>query len=92
MRPKFDRYQPTETRREFAAFLCQRAALFAVSETQVLSVDPACRDPKDNKFLALLQARAADVLISSDGDLLVLHPWNGTSILTPAAFIEKLMP
>ena len=92
MRSKFDRYQATETRREFAALLRRRAALFAVSETQVSSVTPACRDPKDNQFLALLQACAADVLISSDADLLVLNPWNGVPILTPAAFLEKVMP
>lgn len=92
MRPKFDRYQPTETRREFAALLRRRAALFVVSETQLSSVNPACRDPKDNQFLALLQACAADVLVSSDADLLVLHPWHGVPILTPAAFLEKVMP
>lgn len=51
-RPKFDRYQPTETRSEFAAFLRLRAAVFDVSETQESNVKPACRDPKDNQFLA----------------------------------------
>ncbi len=91
-RPKFDRYQPTGTRSEFAAFLRLRAAVFDVSETQESNVNPACRDPKDNQFLALLQACAADVLISSDADLLVLHPWNGVPILTPAAFLEKVAP
>lgn len=92
MRPKFDRYQPIETRKEFAGFLRVRAALFVVSETQESKLNPACRDPKDNKFLALLQACAADVLISSDTDLLVLHPWNGVPILTPAAFLEMITP
>lgn len=92
MRPKFDRYQPTKTRREFAAFLKQHGALFAVSEAQASNVNSACRDPKDNQFLALLQVCAADVLISSDADLLVLHPWNGVPILTPAAVLEKGMP
>jgi len=92
MRPKFDRYQPTETRRAFAAFLRLHAALFDVSETLESSLNPACRDPKDNQFLALLQACAADVLVSSDADLLVLHPWNGVPILTPAAFLEKVTP
>ena len=89
MRPKFDRYQPPETRREFAALLRLRAAMFAISEPPESNVNPACRDPKDNQFLALLQACAADVLVSSDADLLVLHPWNGVPIMTPAAFVEK---
>jgi len=92
MRPKFDRYQPIETRNEFAAFLRLHAALFVVSETLESNLNPACRDPKDNQFLALLQACAADALVSSDADLLVLHPWHGVPILTPAAFLEKVAP
>lgn len=92
MRPKFDRYQAAETRREFAAFLRLHAGLFAVSETQELKLSPASSDPKDNKFLALAQACGADMLVSSDADLLVLHPWNGVPILTPAAFLEKITP
>lgn len=92
MRPKFDRYQPTRTRKAFAAFLRFHAALIPVLETQMSNVNPTCRDPKDNQFLALLQACAGDVLVSSDADLLVLHPWNGVPILTPAAFLEKGTP
>jgi predicted nucleic acid-binding protein len=49
---------------------------------------PSCRDPKDNQFLALVLACDADVLVSSDADLLVLHPWQGVPILTPGAFLE----
>ena len=31
-----------------------------------------------------------DALISSDADLLVLHPWQGVPVLTPAAFMEQV--
>ena len=38
-------------------------------------------------FLALALAAEAEVIVSSDEDLLVLHPWRGISILNPAEFI-----
>ena len=43
-------------------------------------VDPveritACRDPKDNKFLELAVAGRANLLVTRDEDLLVLHPF-----------------
>ncbi len=31
--------------------------------------------------------RAAAVLVSSDADLLALHPWRGVPILTPEAYL-----
>jgi putative PIN family toxin of toxin-antitoxin system len=88
MRPKFDRYQPPQTRQAFATFMRLHATWFAVSESQISSVHPPCRDIKDNQFLALSQACAATVLVSSDADLLVLHPWHDIPILTPAAFLQ----
>ena len=50
-----------------------------------LSTRPA--DPRDNQFLALALVSEADVLVSGDEDLLVLHPWRGMSIVTPADFL-----
>ena len=89
-RHKFDRYQPVEIRKEFAALLRRHASVFVASEADARNVYPPCRDPKDNQFLALVQGCNADVLISSDADLLVLHPWNGVPVLTPAAFMEQV--
>lgn len=46
-----------------------------------------CRDPKDNKYLKYLELALearADVIVPSDGDLLVLEPWRGVRILRPA--------
>ena len=90
LRDKFDRYQPVQIRQEFLAVLRQRGVLVQVSAADEVSVQPPCRDPMDHPFLALVQRCNADVLISSDGDLLVLHPWQGIPILTPAAFLEQV--
>jgi len=50
----------------------------------------ACRDPKDNQFLEVAVAGKADVIISGDQDLLVLHPFAGIPIVPPAAFLQML--
>ena len=89
LRAKFDRYQPTETRKEFAVIMRRRSSLFVVGEAEVSNVSPPCRDPKGNQFLALVEVCDADVLISSDADLLVHDPWNGVPILTASAFLER---
>jgi predicted nucleic acid-binding protein len=52
-----------------------------------VATNNACRDAKDAKFLALALNCGAAALVSSDADLLVLHPWHGIPILTPAAFL-----
>ena len=91
-RPKFDRYQRQELRLEFVAMLRRNVSLIAVTETQILKVNPSCRDLSDNQFLALAAACDADALVSSDADLLVLHPWSGVPILTPAALLAHMLP
>jgi len=62
--------------------------LLAAAET-VQVVDPVaeCRDPGDDKFLALAAAGLADVIISGDSDLLVLGSFRAIPIVTPAAFV-----
>ncbi len=46
-----------------------------------------CRDPKDNLYLELALASGAGMIVSSDADLLVLHPWRGVRILRPAEYL-----
>ena len=89
-RPRFDRYQLPELRLEFVALFAQNARLVDVPAAADASVQPPCRDPKDNKFLALAQVCEADALISSDADLQVLHPWNGVQVLAPAAYLAAV--
>jgi len=50
----------------------------------------ACRDPKDNMVLEAAVAGLADVIVSGDEDLLVLHPFEGIPIVGPAAFLRML--
>ena len=50
----------------------------------------ACRDPKDDKFLEVAVAGKAGVIVSGDQNLLVLHPFAGIPILSPAAFLQML--
>lgn len=87
-RPKFDRYSPHEVRRSFLDWLRLHSSLVSVSEADSANVIPSCRDPKDNPFLALVLACSADVLVSSDADLLVLHPWQGVPILSCSEYLQ----
>ncbi len=84
-RAKFDRYAHLHDRLAFAAQFAMDAEL--VEPTERIE---ACRDPKDDKFLELAVAAQADVLVTGDADLLVLHPFRGIAILTPAAFLAAL--
>lgn len=87
-RDRFDRYQTRDIRMEFAALLRTSMHFFAVTPADEEALQPPCRDATDNKFLALLQVCQADILVSSDEDLLVLHPWRGVQVLRPAAFLS----
>ncbi len=91
MRRKFDRYSPAEDRQEFLAMFRQRSLRIDVDDASEVAAHDACRDPGDAKFLALAHASSAEVLISSDQDLLVLDGWQGVAIQTPAAFVEAMV-
>ncbi len=56
------------------------------------SVITACRDPKDDKVLEAAVAGDADMIVTGDEDLLALHPFEGTPIVGPAAFLAALVP
>src|SRR5262249_34279786 len=84
-RPKFNKYIPEEKRLEFLAALVREA-----EEVVVTDVITVCRDPKDDKFLELAVSGRASHIISGDADLLVLHPFRGTVIVTPQVFLASL--
>lgn len=50
---------------------------------------PACRDPKDDKFLSCAKAGRADAIISGDQDLLVLEEFAGTPIISINTLLRK---
>jgi putative PIN family toxin of toxin-antitoxin system len=83
---KFDRYLDRASRQEFAALMRRNVHLFLVQD---VAVDPPCRDAMDDRFLALAMVAEVDVLVSSDEDLLVLHPWRGIPIVTPREFLVQ---
>jgi len=48
----------------------------------------AWRDATDDKFLELAVNGKADMIVSGDADLLVLNPFRGIPIVSPAAFVQ----
>jgi uncharacterized protein len=81
-RAKFAHLLTPRRQAEFAGML------FADVDWFVPSIAVAdCRDPKDDKYLELALAARASLLISSDNDLLALHPWRGVPILRPADYV-----
>ena len=82
-RPKFDRYVPPVYRERVLAVV-----LLAAERVEPSDAVRECRDPHDDKYLALAAAGSADVIVSSDvHHLLSMHPWRGIPILSPAAFL-----
>ncbi len=83
-RAKFDRYLTADERDIFLTKLIQRGSLITVSESV-----PVCRDPRDDKYLALAAAANAASLVSGDQDLLILRSFGGIPILSPAEFVAS---
>ncbi len=59
----------------------------AAEWVKILETVHACRDPKDDKFLELAVNGQATFLVTGDKDLLVLHPFKETQILSPRDFV-----
>lgn len=55
-----------------------------------LDVSGACRDPKDDRFLACAAEGKAHYLVSSDNDLLSLRSFRGVVIHNPGQFLLAL--
>jgi len=87
VRDKFDRYLDLKSHLDFVAIYRDKATLYQVLEDDEAALDIPCRDPRDNKFLALALACSADVLVSSDDDLLTLNPYGIILVLTPKAYL-----
>ena len=81
-REKFDQYVPLDDREHFLRRLLQVTTIVSV-----ISEVTDCRDPSDNRFLALALDSNSDFIISGDTDLLSLNPWRGIQIVSPADFL-----
>jgi putative PIN family toxin of toxin-antitoxin system len=88
-RPQFARYVSVEAVRAFIASIRAEGSMFSVSAEDLERVEPRCRDAEDHHILALAKVAEVNLIVSSDHDLLVLHPWQGIAILTPAQFIAQ---
>ena len=83
--PKFDAYVSRAARE----VLLQRLhpVIEIVPVTQVVK---ACRDSRDDKFLEAAVNAGAGTIITGDKDLLVLNPFAGIAIVTPATYLERV--
>ena len=82
--PKFDRFLGMDTRRRFLANARDSAHWCN------LPVQIGCRDPDDDKFIALALAVQATRLITGDDDLLCLDQLGELRILTPRQALDEL--
>lgn len=80
---KFDRYVSVRDREEFLRRILQIAKI-----APVLSEVDDCRDPDDNRLLALALDSESDCILTGDGDLLLLNPWRGVRIVSPREFLD----
>ena len=71
------------------AFLMQRYGLLTKLVTP-LAIERTVRDPDDDAVLATAIAAQAQIIVSGDNDLLVLHPYNDIRILNPADAIRQI--
>jgi putative PIN family toxin of toxin-antitoxin system len=83
-RPRFDRYLDRSIRQQLVA-----EYLNACQAVPILYPIRACRDPKDDKFLEVAVHGRADAIVTGDQDLLVLSPFGGIAILTPAEYLQR---
>ncbi|MGO8756489.1 MAG: putative toxin-antitoxin system toxin component, PIN family [Terracidiphilus sp.] len=83
-RNRFDRYVERRIRKRLTAQYVAAAVLVDIS-----SAIPACRDPRDDKFLEVAVHGRADLIVTGDADLLALHPFRGIQILTPADYLAR---
>lgn len=88
-RDKFERYLDLDTRMAFFALYKKHVRLYAVTAEDEAKLPQACRDPRDDKFLALALACSANFLVTSDEDLLVLHPYQTIPLVLPKDFLTR---
>jgi putative PIN family toxin of toxin-antitoxin system len=74
--------------------LADREALFTEYMEAVEIIRPtilvkACRHPKDGKFLSLAVSGGANLILTGDNDLLVLHPFRNIDILKPKQYLDR---
>ena len=82
-RDRFDQYVSREERDEFLESLIRESNLI-----EITAAVQVCRDPKDDQVLELAVNGNATYIVTGDTDLLVLNPFRGVEIVTPAEFLQ----
>ena len=82
-RDKFDRYLSIQERVAIIRQISLESNLI-----EVKTIVRVCRDAQDDKFLSLAVAGRTSLLITGDQDLLILHPFQSITILTPMDFLK----
>ncbi len=75
---------------ERVAYIASRLAKAERVTLNQADIEPICRDPKDDIFLACAKVAEAAYLVSEDNDLLVIKQHYDTQILNVAAFLTLL--
>jgi len=65
------------------------AVIAAMQPTVISRAITACRHPKNDKFLSLAVSGNADLILTGDKDLLLLHPFRGIDILNPTDYLSR---
>jgi putative PIN family toxin of toxin-antitoxin system len=81
---KFDRYVTVEQRMQFVRLVTTVAEF-----VPIIQLVRECRDPKDDKFLEVALNGRADVIVTGDADLLVMHPWREIAILSSGDYLKR---
>jgi putative PIN family toxin of toxin-antitoxin system len=83
-RKRFRKYVDGVDVRRFAAALVRESEWVRVATTIA-----ACRDPEDNKILALAVDGRATLIVTGDDGLLSLDPFRGIRIERPDQFLRR---
>jgi putative PIN family toxin of toxin-antitoxin system len=75
---------------EIAALIENELLPFVEVAEEVEPVEGVCRDPHDDKFLAVAASGRAAYLVTGDRDLLVLGEYKGCQVVGLAEFLETI--
>ena len=93
----FDELQTRIWRSKFNGCVSQNSRAIYLAQLKTVSAwvsiagaKMGCRDPDDDMLLETALMGDADCLVTGDGDLLEMTPYQGIPILRPATFLNRL--
>lgn len=79
-----------ERKQSTPADVIERYSALAYTINAPALASPVSRDSDDDAVLACALAANAELIVTGDKDLLVLHPWQEIDILNPADSLQRL--